>query len=796
MADVVPLLGGSGGGTNIAALIQALLPTLIGTGTTSNTSTNTQGTAISPEINALLQNLFNGVQAGNTGYTKDAAIADSNNIIQGLVKSALDQNMPSVLGGGQAAGLYNDSTRTLLSNDLQSRIAAQAAQAVQQNINNYAQITQGNNQTAAQIGSALAQGNRTQTTNQSTTQQTSPAVGGSARNNLTAGALATIGGTALKNLPWDSIGKLFGGGGGGASLGSGDVFSGISQVVNPGNLLNAGYGFDNGIGGLAPSFGANLDLGGATGNLGQAVNSQYDFGSALGNLGNNVGGAITAGLDTAGSAISDLGSSIGSGLSGAWDWLGDAGSSIGDWFSGFFANGGRVPDGETARKMYERTKGNYADGGRVGRKGGEAYTADALTRPVYDPTMALWEQLAAPSTGDLTGAETTGGTSGSDQPAVMSSEAMLNMLRQQVEQAQANARLAAPDELVNQVKGGISGVRQGAKLGDTIASNETALAAGNAGQAISAAEGLQGAQAALAGGVSGGAAAAGGLGTTVGGADVLGSLAGGTGFLPAYTGTASGIFGGAGTGATLGAEAGTGAIGATTAGTAAGTAAGDIGLGSLGAAAGAITAPLVLKGVVDLLTGGVTEQYQSDVESWQKLAGALKAGNAGTDWLSAGLGIFDPFFNPTRAENQGLSQDQMYDNLIKWISGGGLAATGANTGNAGAPYVAEIGAYLRDNPDAANTANDAAQRIQDFWNDPNNPAVGGGGRGLSLANGGAVSPKPGQPDPKGTKDNIQINVSGGEYIIPKDVVDTLGESFFDNLVDLHHTPVAGKPPTR
>ena len=784
MADVVPLLGGTGGGTNIAALIQALLPTLLGTGTTTNTSANTQGTAISPEINSLLTQLFNGVQAGNSGYTKEAAIADSNNIVNGLVKSAIDANMPSVLGGGQTAGLYNDSTRTLLNNDLQARIAAQAAQQVQQNINNYAQITQGNNQTAAQIGSALAQGNKTQTTTQNTSQQTSPTIGGSAKNNLMSGALATIGGTALKNLPWDSLGKLFGGGG--AALGSGDVFSGLNQAVNPGNLLNAGYGFDNGLGGLAPSFGANLDLGGVTGNLGQAVNSQYDIGSALGNVASGVGNTISSGIDAAGSAVSDLGSTIGQGLGGAWDWLGDAASGIGDWFSGFFANGGRIPTGQEAQRMHARSEGKYADGGRVGRKGGEAYTADAVTRPVYDPTMAMWEQMTAPATGDLTGAETTGGGSSATNTA-LSSEAILNQIRAQVEAAQKQAQLAAPDELTNQAKGLVSGGRTVNSLTDKITGNETALAAGNSAQAVNAAQGLEGAQAALAGGVSGGAVAAGGLGTTVGGADVLGSLAGGTGFLPSYTGTASGIFGGAGTGANLGASAGTGAIGA---GTSAGAEAAAASLGQLASGATAITAPFALKAAVDLLFGGVTERYQTDVESWQKLAEGIKNGSAGTDWLSSGLGVFDQFFNPSRTENQGLSQDQMYDNLIKWISNGGIAAGGATTGNASAPYVADVGAYIRDNPGVVQQAQDNSQAIQDFWAAHGNTGVG------MFANGGEIPAKPGQPDPKGTRDNISIQVSGGEYIIPKDVVDTLGESFFDNLVDLHHTPVAGKPPTR
>jgi hypothetical protein len=35
-----------------------------------------------------------------------------------------------------------------------------------------------------------------------------------------------------------------------------------------------------------------------------------------------------------------------------------------------------------------------------------------------------------------------------------------------------------------------------------------------------------------------------------------------------------------------------------------------------------------------------------------------------------------------------------------------------------------------------------------------------------------------------------IRVANGEYIIPKDVVDILGEDFFDSLIQRLHTPAA------
>lgn len=82
---------------------------------------------------------------------------------------------------------------------------------------------------------------------------------------------------------------------------------------------------------------------------------------------------------------------------------------------------------------------------------------------------------------------------------------------------------------------------------------------------------------------------------------------------------------------------------------------------------------------------------------------------------------------------------------------------------------------------------------------------GGGGDGASAANGGAVGTVNSRPkvtssaqaaqggkipghDSQGT-DNIPIHVSGGEYVIPTDVVDILGEDFFHNIVNQLHKPL-------
>lgn len=57
----------------------------------------------------------------------------------------------------------------------------------------------------------------------------------------------------------------------------------------------------------------------------------------------------------------------------------------------------------------------------------------------------------------------------------------------------------------------------------------------------------------------------------------------------------------------------------------------------------------------------------------------------------------------------------------------------------------------------------------------------GGDRGGNFANGGNVP---------GIQDNIKINVSPGEYIISKDVVDAIGVDFFDALQQALHTPAS------
>ncbi len=73
--------------------------------------------------------------------------------------------------------------------------------------------------------------------------------------------------------------------------------------------------------------------------------------------------------------------------------------------------------------------------------------------------------------------------------------------------------------------------------------------------------------------------------------------------------------------------------------------------------------------------------------------------------------------------------------------------------------------------------------------------------GMFMADGGDVPPRQalpfdsepgtidyGQGDGSGIDDQVPINASQGEYIIPADVVRAKGEEFFDKLVERYHTP--------
>jgi len=93
---------------------------------------------------------------------------------------------------------------------------------------------------------------------------------------------------------------------------------------------------------------------------------------------------------------------------------------------------------------------------------------------------------------------------------------------------------------------------------------------------------------------------------------------------------------------------------------------------------------------------------------------------------------------------------------------------------------------------SANDANNGDTAVGvSAGNAPGDAAPAGGWN-----DGGKLPRQPG--DPKGIKDTIPAkiggkkgpNLSGGEFIVPTDVVETLGEDFFNRIVDAYHVPAA------
>lgn len=442
----IPQTGGLG---SIAQLIQQLAPIFLGSGatdksesgTTTTGGTNVQTSATAPDIQAAIQQLLGQVQ-GNAGqFSKEAAIADSSGAINTQILDAIRANMPSVLGGQKQAGMYNDTTTSLLTNDLMARIAGEASKAQTGAIAQYGQLANQNNTIASNLLNGLAQANKTQATTQQQTQQqqatstqkTQPIVSPAATGGI-AGLIGAIG--ALKNGKdlLSGAQKLFGGTNpsaadainpnafdsftpsmltGGSMAGSmdADVLAGMSS-----DIPNIASSFGS-IGAFDPSglnFGTASDLtnsvGDAASQIGNYAGVSNDlsgvFTGASDSLG-DIGSAVGAGSDLASSAsdgadffgsLADLGKKF-------TDTLGDYGSSIGDFFGGFFADGGLVgkdpraslisnfevnklpPDARLLALAQQFAK-QYADGGIVedtpknalrGRAGGKSYTDEATT---------------------------------------------------------------------------------------------------------------------------------------------------------------------------------------------------------------------------------------------------------------------------------------------------------------------------------------------------------------------------------------------------------------------------------
>lgn len=281
------------GGGPLDNLLASVSKSLTG-GTGSTVKTTSE---FAPQLAALLANL-----TGATGaYSKDAAISDATGSMAQLAQDTLQQYTPKAAAQVRGSGLYNSSTKTLLDNDANAKLATAMASLVQKNITDYATINANN-------ANAAANAARTSTTAKTTT---------------------------------------------GSSTGKQIASAAVPLLLNEGKKLLGGL-FDDSTktaasttaGSLTDSFGspvARTDMlslfGGDTGSLGIDNTVLGDSGD----LGSLLGSGLDIGLDTAGDVLGGLGDTLGNIGSGITDFFGGLGDSIGDLFGGFFADGGKVP---------------------------------------------------------------------------------------------------------------------------------------------------------------------------------------------------------------------------------------------------------------------------------------------------------------------------------------------------------------------------------------------------------------------------------------------------------------------
>ena len=88
------------------------------------------------ELGSVLQSNME----GTTGFSKQDAINDVQGVIRQNAINTMQESLPKIAGMTNTAGAYNSTTKNLLGNDLQARIAGQAMATTSQAIKDYAAI--------------------------------------------------------------------------------------------------------------------------------------------------------------------------------------------------------------------------------------------------------------------------------------------------------------------------------------------------------------------------------------------------------------------------------------------------------------------------------------------------------------------------------------------------------------------------------------------------------------------------------------------------------------------------------
>jgi hypothetical protein len=139
-------------GQSISDLTTALFGTSGSQSASQNgTTTTTYSGDTQSYLDALLRSLSS--TSNDTTYSKQSAISDAMGSTKTLMSSLLAQENPGIDSADHTAGGYNNTTTSLLKNDMNSRVIAQGQKNILDNILSYAQVRSNAASTAQGVAS-------------------------------------------------------------------------------------------------------------------------------------------------------------------------------------------------------------------------------------------------------------------------------------------------------------------------------------------------------------------------------------------------------------------------------------------------------------------------------------------------------------------------------------------------------------------------------------------------------------------------------------------------------------------
>lgn len=275
-----------------STVISQLAPVLFGSGNVSKKDTTTANSRVDQNQLDIVNSLLSSMQANQGGdrFSKEAAIRDTQGVVESIIRRNLENTLPQIRSAQTSAGLMNDTTSSLMENDLQARINRESQATILDTIQKYAQLQQAAAQTAGSVAKETT-GSTTQTTQSNAKQSASIdpmtaalGLGGAFLGTQLLGALlparqsssGSVTGTAKKKMTPDSVGaNLF--------TGATNQDSGSNPFSDFASNLFSSLGTDFG--------GADTGNPIVTNSTGKSAGSQgVDFGSAVSS--NLVSGAV------------------------------------------------------------------------------------------------------------------------------------------------------------------------------------------------------------------------------------------------------------------------------------------------------------------------------------------------------------------------------------------------------------------------------------------------------------------------------------------------------------------------